>query len=646
MARNQKQPQDDDSPLGELEDQLYARKELTPARRSRLHAGEASEVSRDWEHKHHTPSPEYVMATARKKGKFVKWFLLFAVVFFIAAVGIAAAVIMRGGNVVSSRNVEVAVTGPVVVDAGDILEITVSVSNQNTTALETTDLIIEFAPGTRDPDDATKELPRAREPLGGLNPGALAKKNIRVAVFGETGDTQELIVSVEYRIAGSNAVFVKEKAFTYEIGHTPVTLRVEAPEEINAGQEFELEVSLESNSTETLTNILLTAEYPFGFSFINSAPRPVQGSRVWRFGDLPPGARRTVLIRGVIEGQDEEERTVRFAVGVADANGLGIATPFLSEAHTFALRRPFVEVNVALNGSVAEEITVGSGEAVRGDLSWRNNLSVPVSDVAIRVELSGDALNKSSVAVERGFYRSNSDTITWDEESDPRLGELSPGATGQVSFTFESLDLSERTDITNPEIVISITLSGRRVGESGSGSSIAATIGEKVVRIRSDIALTARAVHFVGPFENDGPMPPEAEEETTYTIIWSIANSSNDVDDVSVSATLPSYVQWVGQVSPSNESVSFSPVGGQVLWDAGAVPRGTGITGPPREVAFQILFVPSISQVGSIPTLINETRLSGDDGFTGVAVSDTEDALTTRLTTDPEFEEGQGRVVE
>lgn len=640
-----KQP-DDDSPIEELEGRLYARREMPASRRSRLRPDDAGDVASDWQHTHPHRTPGLDSMAPKKKGTFAKLFLLFAVVFFVAAIGIAAVVITRGGNVVSSRNVEIAVTGPVVVDAGDVLAFTVSVNNQNTTALQTADLIVEFAPGTRDSEDTTKELPRARESLGRLGSGAVVKKEIQARVFGETGDAQELVVSVEYRIEGSNAVFVKEKAFTYEIGHTPVTLRVEAPEEINAGQEFEVEISVESNSTETLSDMLLTAEYPFGFAFLNAAPTPSQGSRVWSFGDLAPGARRTVRIHGSIEGQDEEERTVRFAVGVADANQVDIVTPFLSEAHTFILKRPFVEVNVALNGSVADEIAVGSGTAVRGDLSWRNNLSVPVSDVVIRAELSGAALDESSVSADHGFYRSSSNTITWDEESDPRLGELAPGASGQVSFTLRPFDLSDRADMPNPEIRMSVTLSGRRVDESGSGSSIAANIGEKVIRVNSDIDLTGRSVHFIGPFENSGPMPPEADEETTYTIIWSIANSSNNVDDVAVSATLPSYVRWVGAVDPSGDAVSFSPIGGQVLWNVGAVSRGVGITGPPREVAFQVALLPSISQIGSTPTLVNEARLSGDDAFTGASVGAVADALTTRLTTDPEFEESEGRVAE
>ncbi|MCI0619638.1 hypothetical protein L0Y40_01215 [Candidatus Wolfebacteria bacterium] len=643
MTRKQS---DDDSPLEELEGQLYARREMPASRRPRLHPDDAREVASDWQHEHPHVTPGLDSMVRRKKGKFVKPFLLFAVIFFVIAVGIAAVVITRGGNTVSSRNVEVSVTGPVQVDAGDILSFTVSVSNENTTALETTDLIVEFAPGTRDPDDTARELPRLRESLGRLNPGAVAKKEMHATAFGKSGDKQEIIVSVEYRIVGSNAVFVKEKAFTYEIGHTPVTLLVDAPSEINAGQEFEMEVSVVSNSTETLKNLLLVAEYPFGFVFGDAAPRPSQGSRVWDLGDLAPGAKKVVRLRATVEGQDEEERTVRFTVGVADANKIDVVTPFLTETHTLALRRPFVEVNITLNGSVADEVAVLSGEPVRVDLSWRNNLPDSVVDVVVVARLSGTVLNKSSVTVDDGFYRSNTNTVTWDRQSDSSLGELPPGATGQLSFTFEPLDLSDRADITSPEIDIVFSLTARRLGDASAPSTIATDLGEKIIRVNSDIALAQRAVHFVGPFTNSGPMPPEAEEDTTYTIIWSISNTSNNVDDVQVSATLPSYVEWMGATDPSGEKISFSPVGGQVIWDVGEVARGIGIGNSPREVAFRVSLTPSISQVGAAPTLVSEVRLSGTDEFTGAPVGASSGAVTTRLTTDPEFEEDQGRVVE
>ena len=141
-------------------------------------------------------------------------------------------------------------------------------------------------------------------------------------------------------------------------------------------------------------------------------------------------------------------------------------------------------------------------------------------------------------------------------------------------------------------------------------------------------------------------MPPRADTETTYTVIWSVTNSSNDVTDARVRAILPPYVSWKGAVNPGGEAVSFSNVGGEVVWDLGDVPAGVGYTQSAREVAFQVGVTPSVSQVGSSPDITGAAVFSGRDRFTETVVSRSVPEVTINLTTDPLFSSNQRNVVE
>ena len=152
-------------------------------------------------------------------------------------------------------------------------------------------------------------------------------------------------------------------------------------------------------------------------------------------------------------------------------------------------------------------------------------------------------------------------------------------------------------------------------------------------------------MYYTGPLKNTGPLPPKVNQETTYTIIWTITNSSNDISSAVVRTTLPTYVKWLGVVSPDSESVTYNEIGGEVVWNAGAIPAGTGINRAAREVAFQVSFLPSISQINQSPLLTSEIAISGNDNFTHTILRDTKRALSIKLSTDSIFLENQGIVV-
>jgi len=152
------------------------------------------------------------------------------------------------------------------------------------------------------------------------------------------------------------------------------------------------------------------------------------------------------------------------------------------------------------------------------------------------------------------------------------------------------------------------------------------------------LSLSSKINYSLGPFSNSGPIPPKADLMTTYTVTWSLSNSSNDVSEVEVSARLPSYVGWLANFTPSNENLSYNSTNGVVTWDVGHLDNGTGFGAPSREISFQISLLPSLSQVGIRPTLVGETELRGIDDFTGANLDSTKGALTTRLSS----EEGSG----
>jgi len=598
-----------------------------------------SDAKTSWED---APLPKNVTTQARPK--VLRWFLAGSTVFFCLAFVYVAYLYFGGSNTVSSQNIIVTVTGPVSTKGGDPLSLQVSVKNNNATALEVADLLVEFPDGTRDSTDLSKALPRMRIGLGDIKPGASVNGLVSATLFGEEHSSQTIKMTVEYRVLGSNAIFYKESLYPIVISSTPLSVMVDAPDEATSGQTMNLSVTVTSNATEVIKGVVLAAEYPSGFTFSTSNPIPTSGGNTWVLGDIPPGGKRAIAVKGVLVGEDSDVRVFRFNVGIArNSADSSIDTPFGSVTEQVSIARPFVGLSLSVNGSTEDAVAIKSGKPVRITATYTNNLSVPVSDAKIGFVLSGDALDKASVSVDKGFYRSIDNVVLWDKSTFPALASIAPGDSGTVSLTLSSRSLSQGIGtFVNPTIVVEGSVKGTRVEGDRVPDEIIGSV-KKTLRVDSDTSLNSRILYYSGPLQNSGPIPPRVERKTTYTVVWTITNGSNDMDNTAVSAILPSYVEFV-PVSGA-EKVSWNQNDGTVTWNAGTVKAGIGFGASPREAVFQISFLPSVSQIGGSPTLVGDITLSGVDRFTGSKLSIVRPALDTKLFSDPGAKQGDETVV-
>ena len=504
--------------------------------------------------------------------------------------------------------------------------------------------MIEYPAGSRVAGSLEEELTRQREVIGRIAAGWEGRRTIKSVLFGEKESIQSIKMTLEYRIKGSNAIFFKDKQYELAIKSSPIIFTVDGPKEINAGQDIDFDITLTSNTSEMLRNLLVKAEYPFGFSFLESKPASADQDNLWDIGDLPPGEKRTIFIKGSIQGQNEEERTFRFYAGIAsEKNEQEIGAQIVSLTHSVSIKRPFIDLVLSINNDSSPEYIAELGEKIQMNVIWTNNLPSKLLNGKIEVKLSGVALDRSSVSPKNGgFFRSSDNTIVWDKNNNPDLAEISPGGRGVVGFSFSPL--TSISGAQNQDINILSTMSGSQVLPSGPPQNVVSS-SEKLIKLASSLNLSSRLVYYVGPLENRGPMPPVAEQETTYTVIWNITNTLNDASNVSVRATLPSYVGWADFATPSQENITFDSLSREVVWNVGEVRAGTGFLSSSKEAAFQVVFTPSLSQVGSSPIVVSDSRMTGQDKYTSKPLSSTKPAMTTRLTTDPNFKSGDETVV-
>jgi len=576
-----------------------------------------------------------------------KNFFIFSLVFFVLAIGYASYMFFAKGNTVSNDNIEISVLSNAFTAGGEEYPLLLGIVNKNNSPLLLADLVIEYPKSSQ--VSLSQDNEHIRLSLGTIPAGGIKNENVKIVLFGEQGSIRQLKISLEYRVEGSNAIFVKGKLYEISINSTPINLLIDAPTEINSNQDITLGIKATLNSTKPVSKILLKVDYPIGFQFIKSVPAPSLGNNIWNLGDLAPGSEHGISILGkMIDVFDGEEKVFRVWSGSQSSSDKSlIETIFNSLEHIVMIKKSSIEASLLINGVLEREYAVDTKTSIEGQIQWKNNLETNINNLEIRAKISGNAVNRKTISARQGFYDSSQDIIIWDKNSQSKFVEINPGDSGEVSFSFSPSSLFSALGgiISSPIINIDVSITGQQA-QGGGATTVLSNSESKIVRIISDVGLSNKALYYSGPFTNSGPIPPKVAQKTTYTITWSLSNTANNISKAQVRSTIPSWIRFVGVSSPEVEDLAYNATTKEIIWNIGGIPRGTSITGAGKEVSFQVELTPSLSQVGTMPLILNDAILTGHDDFANVDIRVSKASLNTRLLNDTNFPPNGGKVIE
>ncbi len=637
--------------LRELRERLYSRGQPPASRERRELVDTPQAVAHTWEKEgdlapqstatlvppdaHHEP----LLAMKKTVRSYRAKLIVGGLVFFVVALLLSGSFLFFGKNRISGENITIDATGPFITGGGQEFPLQVTISNKNAVPIDSATLVVEYPFGTQSADEQGKEMFRERRPLSPINPGEVVNVPLRARVFGEENEEKTILVSVEYRVRGSNATFFKEASpLKFKISSSPVVLSVESVNKISSGQNVEFKVSVVSNSPSAITNILLKAEYPEGFDYTESKPSTVSGQDTWSISGLKPQEKRIISIKGQLLGKQNESKVFKFSVGVPnDRDQLALSSVFSTARQEVAIEDPFLAVGVDVNGDSGDSPVVTPGSTAIITVKFKNTLQTTLLDGKITVDLSGNGLNESQVQSSTGFYDSSSNLLTWDAQSMEALRSIEPGRTNTV--TFGVTPLSQADTPRTPQISFKVNVEGNRTPSDNQASQRVTGSASRTIKVESVTQLSSEILYSTGAFTNTGPIPSRAEDTTTYTMHLKIQNGTNAVTGGLVTMEVPIYVTWL-DLTTSPSAFSFNPQTREVSWKVGDLDASAS-----REAQFQFSLKPSLTQVGQAVTLINDQHLRATDRFTGTVIRATSPALTSHLSADPQYSKDEGRVV-
>jgi hypothetical protein len=559
-------------------------------------------------------------------------FFIGAMVFFVASLVFGAAMFFGGRNTVSADNIEINVLGNAFVSGGEELPLKIQFLNRNNVALEYADLILEYQKGS----GGGESIQSDRTTVGTIPAGGMVEKLVTLTLFGAQGTTRDVNITLEYRVHGSSAIFVKQKPYVVNISSNPITLVVDGPTVANSNQDLKFDVTASLNTEKSVEDVMIVVNYPPGFDFKDATPEPTFSDNIWSLGDLAKGAEKVISIEGVLVADPGEQRAFNITTGTANPeNEQRIGTQFNAQDYILSIAKPFLDLKLSVNGNNAPEVSAISGQYAQAEINYNNNLDSKMTDVEITAKFSGNAFDPNSVQLNGGgFYDATNQSIVWNSQTTPDLANVEPGEKGDLRFKFKPISLNG-TNIRNPEININISVRGRQSSLGNSFQTINDYIRKKV-KYSSSSGVTGNALYYSGPFTNSGGLPARAGSPTTYTIVWNIAGSTSRLTNVKVRGILPFYVEWMNNWSPQSAKVSYDPGNHEVIWDAGTIEASSG-SAAPTTLYFQVKLNPASSQSGSVVNLVSNIFMSAKDSFANSDITRNMQPITTRLNLDSNY---------
>lgn len=553
--------------------------------------------------------------------------LLFLFLFLII-VGIFALSLFRQGGF-SEENIDIRIVSQENASSVEITQWQVDVTNKNTIDIIDAKLTFEYPKNTLPVDDIHLSEKTSLVDIGTIQAEKSIARVFKARLFGKEDDRENVKAVLTFKPQGFSTTLKKEVVAETKIVSSPVSFIIQGPKEIQNGEESDFSMVFKNGSDFDLPLIRVRLELPKGFSLYSSKPLVASSDTVWEIASFKAGQEETISFKGVFEGEAEGEKVFQALLEV----------PFQEDTYstlaedrlvTKIMLSPFT-FSIKANGEDSPSAKLG--DTIGLSFEYKNNSSDAITNIVIEGELVGEAVDMDSIET-KGLFNPATGRIRFDAAALPSLQKIGKGESGEVALSFnikDKLPLKSYVE-KNFQIRVEGTISSETPPSSFSARTLSAK-AQLVIPLSTKVQVKIDGVYKGGPFSKIGSVPPRVGQETAYTVYWRITNLSNDIHDVEITASLPSWAQFTGmkQANFDANGLHYDDAIRQIIWDIPNLPAATGFLLPVYEGIFQISLNPTYDQKGNIIDIIGPTHFKGVDVFTKDAVIASAASLKTDL---------------
>jgi hypothetical protein len=544
----------------------------------------------------------------------------------------------RGLTSFDKDKVKIEIKGAERVVSGEEIKYTVKYQNKNRLALENVKLVFRYPEDSipSDNEDLVKTID-----LPDLAAGQEEQVELSVRIMGIKGEEKKAWAELSYQPAKLSSRYTNQAEFISKIISVPLILDFGLPEKLVSGQSFDFSLRYLNQAEVSFDNLRVRLDYPIGFTFQSAQPQPLEEDRVWALGNLMAGEQGKIFIRASIQGEEGEAKSFKAQLGFFEEDEF---TLIAETAAALQISSSPLSISQTVNG--VTDYSAEAGEVLNYRIEYENTTDLGIKNVVITSKLEGEVLDLSSLELEGVSFDGATQTLTWNASNLPALEYLAPHQKGQLSFSVkikDSLPVKNYND-KNFKVINTVKIDSSEKPLALEDIEIAGQ-SQLVTKIISQLSLQAQGYYYDDLISNSGPIPPRVGQTTTYTIKWRLVNTANDLSEVKVEAFLPPHVHWMDKISPKGANLKYNSQTGQLVWRVGDLPAATGVLLPVKEVAFQIAITPSLAHLGNYVELVGQSKVTGQDDFTGLRLTKTDEPIDTDLPDDPLVSRNDGIVV-
>ena len=518
-------------------------------------------------------------------------------------------------NTYSKEILRLEVLGPSEITLGEEVEYIVRYKNNGNFRLDNPELVFEPPEYAIKDEEIFDRQILGPDQLGqAIYPKEERNFSFKLRLLGKEGEIKIAKAFLSYQPKDLNARYESESSFSSRIKSVPITLDFDLPSRVEADKDFVFRLNYFSNTDYLLTNLRAEIDYPTGFEFIGSTPKSLEKTE-WKIPILNKSEGGRIEVEGNLSGKVGEAKIFKAKLGV------------WKEGEFILLKEITKGIEVAkLSLYLRQEINGNPryaalpGDWLHYKIYFKNIGGEDLNNLSIINQLEGGAFDFQSIQSDLGKQLGdNSVVFDWTRVS--KLQYLAPTEEGEVDFFIKVKD--ELGNVKNPTLRNKIFIG--QIKE------------EFVTKITSKLEIAQKGYFEDEVFGNSGPVPPGVGQTTTYTIMWQVKNYYSDVRNAKIKAILPKNIELTGEIFPEEEvsKFSFDSESKEIVWAAGDLERGTGVSKAPLTIAFQIAFTPDDSQRIQILNIINEARITGEDSWTESTIQGSAPGINTTLPDDP-----------
>ena len=582
----------------------------------------------------------------KEKRKKIKKIALVSASSLVVIVGLIWAAIAISKSSFSEDQVKVSISGPQKVQSGDLVSFDIDFQNLNRASLREAVLHINFPENFKPEGDLgfESEGPNTRKyNIGSINGHSEGRVTLKGKFFGPKDLLVYIDASLQYSSSNFSSMFKAESKTGIFISSSPLTLETNGPQSAVAGNAVSYSIKFRNNGQQAMQDLKIKVDYPSGFSYVSSEPIPSQDKNIWYVGALGAGQSGEIKFSGTLDGQNEEIKNFKAAIGEFGSDGSFIA--YNESAGSVKIIATPIKIEQTVNDK-KNSLNINAGDVLTFKIRYVNTSTIGLRDVVITEEINNPILDyaKINFAQSKGSLNSSNGVITWKATDIPGLKLLNPGEGGEIDFLIPVKTVIPVKDPGNKDFVFDAVAkidSPDIATPEGSNKTVSASAVN--IKLNSKLGLSAQGYYNDAEIKNTGPIPLESGQETTFTIHLKLMNVSNDLTNAKVTAAFPAGVKWKNVFSTTDANVIFDGRANELVWNLGTLPAGIGVLTDPRELIFQIGVTPSANQVGNFVGLLGKTVFSAEDVFTKEKLSSTLERKDSNLSEDMSVGE-QGEV--